>query len=138
MSGRSQTARKSTGAKAPRKSMQPKKYQKAIAPDARDYIRILHYQPKIVAVREIRRFQRSTELLINKSTFQRLVREIGRELMPDVLFQSAAILALQEASESFLIGLFEDTNLCAVHANRVTISPRDIQLANRLRGGQAI
>nr|WGZ76183.1 histone 3.3 variant [Hofstenia miamia] len=126
MSGRSQTPRKRTDTKTPRKSMQPKKYQKAIAPDATDYKRNVHYKPEVVGVREIRRFQKSTELLIKKLPFQRLVCEIGRELMPDVRFQSAAILALQQASESFLIGLFEDANLCSVHRNRDTISPGDI------------
>jgi histone H3 len=89
-----------------------------------------------VALREIRKYQKSTELLIRKLPFQRLVREIAQDLVPkkDYRFQTTAILALQEAAEAYLIGLFEDTNLCAIHAKRVTIMPKDIQLARRIRG----
>ena len=87
------------------------------------------YRPGTVALREIRRYQKSTELLIRKLPFQRLVREIAQDIKTDLRFQSSAIMALQEASEAYLVGLFEDTNLCAIHAKRVTIMPRDIQLA---------
>ena len=81
-------------------------------------------------LREIRRYQKSTDLLIRKAPFQRLVREVARDVCRNHLkFQSTAVLALQEASEAYLIGLFEDTNLCAIHAKRVTIMPKDIQLA---------
>lgn len=83
---------------------------------------------------EIRKYQKSTELLIRKLPFQRLVREIAQEFKFDLRFQSHAILALQEASECYIVGLFEDTNLCAIHAKRVTIMPKDIQLARRIRG----
>jgi len=62
------------------------------------------------------------------------VREIAGEIKNDLRFQSTAILALQEATEAYLVGLFEDTNLCAIHAKRVTIMPKDIQLARRIRG----
>merc|ERR1719316_2376778 len=92
------------------------------------------YRPGVVALREIRKYQKSTELLLRKLPFQRLVREIALEFKTDCKFQSQAILALQEAAEAFLVGLFEDTNLCAIHAKRVTIMPKDIQLARRLRG----
>lgn len=92
------------------------------------------YRPGEVALREIRKFQRSTELLIRKLPFQRLVREIAQDFKTDLRFQSTAILALQEASEAYLVGLFEDTNLCAIHAKRVTIMPKDMQLARRIRG----
>ncbi len=92
------------------------------------------YRPGTVALREIRRYQKSTDLLIRKLPFQRLVREIAQDFKNDLRFQGSAILALQEASESYLVGLFEDTNLCAVHAKRVTIMPKDIQLARRIRG----
>ena len=92
------------------------------------------YRPGTVALREIRRYQGSTELLIRKLPFQRLVREIARDWKDDIRFQGNAILALQEASEAYLVGLFEDTNLCAIHAKRVTIMPKDIQLARRVRG----
>jgi histone H3 len=89
-----------------------------------------------VALREIRRFQKSSELLIRKAPFARLVREIAEEFGAQTnkvyCFQSTAVLALQEASEAYLIGLFEDTNLCAIHAKRVTIMPKDMQLARRI------
>jgi histone H3 len=90
-----------------------------------------------VALREIRRYQKSTDLLIRKLPFQRLVREIAQDFRQDLRFQSTAILALQEASEAYLVGLFEDVNLIAMHAKRVTIMPRDIQLARRIRGESA-
>ena len=92
------------------------------------------FRPGTVALREIRKFQKSTELLIRKLPFQRLVREIAQEYKSDLRFQSQAVLALQEAAEAYMVGLFEDTNLCAIHANRVTIMPKDIQLARRIRG----
>jgi len=95
------------------------------------------FRPGTVALREIRRYQKSTELLIRKLPFQRLVREIAQDFKTDLRFQSAAIGALQEASEAYLVGLFEDTNLCAIHAKRVTIMPKDIQLARRIRGERA-
>ncbi|KAK2717236.1 hypothetical protein QYM36_007379 [Artemia franciscana] len=67
----------------------------------------------------------------------RLVREIAQDFKTDLRFQSSAVMALQEASEAYLVGLFEDTNLCAIHAKRVTIMPKDIQLARRIRGERA-
>ena len=69
-----------------------------------------------------------------KVFIQRLVREIAQDYKTDLRFQSSAVLALQEAAEAYLVGLFEDTNLCAIHAKRVTIMPKDIQLARRIRG----
>ena len=92
------------------------------------------YRPGTVALREIRKFQKSTELLIRKLPFQRLIREIAGQFKSDLRFQSQAVLALQEAAEAYLVGLFEDTNLCAIHAKRVTIMPKDMQLARRIRG----
>ena len=92
------------------------------------------YRPGTVALREIRRYQKSTDLLIRKAPFQRLVREIAQDIKADLRFQSTAVLALHEAAESYLIGLFEDTNLCALHAKRVTIMAKDMQLARRIRG----
>jgi len=92
------------------------------------------FRPGTVALREIRRYQKSTELLIRKAPFQRLVREVAKSMDVPFRFQSTAVLAIQEASEAYLIGLFEDTNLCALHAKRVTIMPKDIQLARRIRG----
>jgi len=92
------------------------------------------FRPGTVALREIRRYQKSTELLIRKLPFQRLVREIAQDFQTDLRFESHAIMALQEASEAYLTSIFEDTNLCAIHAKRVTIMPKDIQLARRIRG----
>ncbi|GMT04920.1 hypothetical protein PENTCL1PPCAC_27094, partial [Pristionchus entomophagus] len=136
-----QTARKSTGGKAPRKQMVVKD-RKALATKAAQRsasatggVKKPHrYRPGTVALREIRRYQKSTELLIRKLPFQRLVREIAQDFKTDLRFQSAAVGALQEAAEAYLVGLFEDTNLCAIHAKRVTIMPKDIQLARRIRG----
>ena len=92
------------------------------------------YRPGTVALREIRRYQKSTELLIRELPFQRLVREIAQDFKTDLRFQSSAVVALQEASGAYLVGLFEDTTLCAIHAKRVTIMPKDVQLAHRIRG----
>jgi len=93
-----------------------------------------HYRPGALALKEIRRYQKSTELLIRKLPFQRLVREIAQEFQPNLRFQSTAILAIQEAAESYLVSLFEDTNLCAIHAKRCTIKTADMRLARRIRG----
>jgi histone H3 len=95
------------------------------------------FRPGTVALREIRKYQKSTELLIRKLPFQRLVREIAQDFKSDLRFQSTAVLALQEAAEAYLVGLFEDTNLCAIHAKRVMVMPRDMQLARRIRGEQS-
>ncbi|XP_022346326.1 histone H3.3-like [Enhydra lutris kenyoni] len=92
------------------------------------------YRPGTVALREIRRYQKSTELLIRKLPFQRLVREIAQDFKTDLRFQSSAVMALQEACEAYLVGLFEDTNLCAIHAKRVTIMPKDTRAAARIKG----
>lgn len=95
------------------------------------------YRPGTVALREIRKFQKSTDLLIAKLPFARVVREVAMQYVGTELairWQSVAILALQEAAEAFLVSLFEDTNLLALHAKRVTIMQKDIQLARRIRG----
>jgi histone H3 len=182
-----QTARKSTGGKAPRKQLAAKAARKS-APAAggvkkphrlvgfychipfpcrlweenvvvavADPAVLYSYKPGTVALREIRRYQKSTELLIRKLPFQRLVREIAQDFKTDLRFQSSAIGALQESAEAYLVSLFEDTNLAAIHAKRVTIqrqyssvasafcsklnlsrplytTAKDIQLARRLRG----
>ncbi|RMD44424.1 hypothetical protein DV735_g736, partial [Chaetothyriales sp. CBS 134920] len=128
-----QTARKSTGGKAPRKQLASKAARKS-APSTGGVKKPHRYKPGTVALREIRRYQKSTELLIRKLPFQRLVREIAQDFKSDLRFQSSAIGALQESVEAYLVSLFEDTNLCAIHAKRVTIQSKDIQLARRLRG----
>ncbi|KAL4976133.1 histone-fold-containing protein [Aspergillus desertorum] len=97
------------------------------------------YKPGTVALKEIRKYQRSYDLLLRKLPFARLVREVALDILPaevgaELRWQSHAIQALQEAAEAFLVHLFEDTNLCAIHAKRVTIMQKDIQLARRIRG----
>ena len=91
------------------------------------------YRPGTRALMEIRRYQKMTKLLIRKLPFQRLIREVAQECKSNLRFQSSAIVALQEAAESFLISLFEDTNLCAIHAKCIKIMPKDIKLAHRIR-----
>ena len=129
-----QTARKHTGTKHPRKHIAHKAAAKKTQSATNGVKKPHRFRPGTVALREIRRFQKSTELLIRKLPFQRLVREIASEYRNELRFQSSAILALQEASEAYMVGLFEDTNLCAIHAKRVTIMPKDMQLARRIRG----
>lgn len=96
------------------------------------------YRPGTVALREIRRYQKSTDLLISRAPFNRLVREIAMDWkgcgLRNLRFQESSVLALQEASEAYLTGLFEDANLCTIHAKRITVQPKDIQLARRIRG----
>ncbi|KAJ7616802.1 histone-fold-containing protein [Mycena polygramma] len=159
-----QTARKSTGGKAPSKQaateaalktpqVDPLAFRRSRCPSPGDShdpdattgsgVKKPHrFRPGIVALRQIRQYQEPTELLIRKVPFQRLVREIAQNLKgspgvkvePDVRFQSSAVEALQEAAEAYLVSLFEDTKLAAAHAKRVTIQPKDLALARRLRG----
>ena len=140
-----QTARKSYGGKAPRavtgkgktlatKGVARNRAQRKSVGGVKKPHR---YRPGTVALREIRRYQKSTDLLIAKLPFQRLVREILQDLKDDFRLSLSTVLANQEAAEAHLVGLFEDTNLCAIHAKRVTIMPKDIQLARRIRGERA-
>lgn len=143
-----QTARKSTGGKQPKKQLASKAARKS-APSQGGVKKRHRYKPGesqssvfasqaknpsgTVALREIRQYQKSTENLIRKLPFQRLVREVAQDFKYDLRFQSSAIGALQESVEAYLVSLFEDTNLCAIHAKRVTIQPKDMKLACRLR-----
>lgn len=131
-----QTARKSTEGKAPRNQLATKAARKSAPAPLPGQLKKPHrFRPGIVALREIREYQKSNNLLIRKLPFQRLVKEISTKICGfEHRFQSAAVLALQEASEAYLIGLFQDTNLCAIHAKRVTIMRKDMQLARRIRG----
>jgi histone H3 len=129
-----QTARKFTGGKRPKKTVVAKKEAVVMEGGVKKPRR---FKAGTVALREIRRYQKSTELLLRKLPFQRLVKEIAQQFNGhdyDLRFQSSAIAALQEAAEAYLVGLFEDTNLCAIHAKRVTIMPKDMHLARRIRG----
>jgi histone H3 len=125
------TPRKTAAGKTPRKTAAGKTPKKAIAKADKKPHR---FRPGTVALREIRRYQKSTELLIRKLPFQRLVREIAQDFKTDLRFQASSIAALQEASEAYLVGLMEDTNLMAIHAKRVTIMPKDMQMSRRIRG----
>ena len=110
------------------------KSRKGTAQPAEGKKKLHRYRPGTVALQEICRYQKSTELLIRRLPFQRLVREIAQDYKLRLNFASGEILALQEAVEAYLVGLFEDTNLCAIHAKWITIMPKDIQLARRIRG----
>jgi len=125
---RSATARKRTGGKPPRRVSQPEP----------ERTRKKHrFRPGTVALREIRKYQKSTGLLMQKLPFSRVVREIAQDMVTvnnNVRWQSTALLALQEATEAYLVHLFEDSYLCTVHAKRVTLMQKDLQLARRIRG----
>ena len=127
-----QTAKKSSGGKEPRKFLHTHAARKT---NFTGGVKKPHrFRPGTVALREIRKYQKSYDLLIRKLPFQRLVREISNDFRTDLRFQGSATLALQEASESYLVGLFEDSNLLAIHGKRVTIQAKDIQLVRRIRG----
>ena len=129
-----QTARKSTGGKAPRRQNLHTLAGKASQPQSGGVAARRRWRPGTAALREIRKYQRSSDLLLPKVAFQRLVREIAQDFKPDLRFQSTAVLALQEAAEAYLSKLFEDANLCSIHARRVTVMCCDMQLARRVRG----
>ena len=133
-----QSARRSTGGKCPRGRYRTKNGRKVGLREEGRVRKPRRFRPGTVALREIRKYQKSTDLLIRKLPFQRLVREIAQKIDPSLRFQSTAILALQEASESFLVTMFEDVNVCAIHGGRVTIQPKDIKLWNRMIRGNFV
>jgi len=92
------------------------------------------YRPGAQALKEIKKSQQRTDLLLRKRSMQRIVRAIASDSMQDLWFQPQALAALQEATEAYMISSFEDSNLCALHGKRVTIMPKDMELARRLRG----
>ena len=92
------------------------------------------WRPGTVAMRDIRRYQKSTKCLMQRLPFQRLVRSIAKGYNSELRFQASSLAALQEATEAYVVGLFEDVNLCALHAGRVTVMTRDMHLARRIRG----
>lgn len=120
---------KQTAKSAPKAKKVAKK-----APKAPGTKRNRRWRPGTVALREVRKYQKTTGTLIRKAPFQRLVREVGHGAKDGLRWAAAAVGAVQEATESYVIGLLSDSNLCALHARRVTIMPRDIHLARRLRG----
>ncbi|OSX74690.1 hypothetical protein BU14_0272s0008 [Porphyra umbilicalis] len=132
-----QTARRSTGGKAPA-SLARAAARRATKSKAGGKAAVKRrYRPGTVALRDIRKFQRSGELLISKLPFQRLVREIAQEYTNSPRFSASAVLALQEASGAYLVCLFQDAQLCAIQGKRVTVMTKDIQLARRFRGERA-
>ena len=136
-----QTARKSTGGKAPRgtfSTINGRRLARRVTGRVARPQRALRWRPGTVALREIRKYQKSTELLIRKLPFQRLLREIAQQIKHDLRFQSTTILALQEAAESFLVTMFEDVNVCCLHSGRVTIQIKDIWLWNRMIRGNFV
>ncbi|KAI3438399.1 hypothetical protein D9Q98_000831 [Chlorella vulgaris] len=122
-------AKRAASKSASKKRKSPLKAQAAAAKKPH------RFRPGTVALREIRKYQRSTSLLIRKMPFARLAREITNNVAPEPFRWTAeGLLALQEATEDFVVHLLEDCNLCAIHAKRVTIMPKDMQLARRIRG----
>ena len=147
--------RPTVGGKAPRKQVVPQKKKSRpgsgslnYVPSNRDFLEAQaardtlpatnkttkRYRPGCLALQEIRHYQKCTNLLIRKLPFQRLIRELMQKFKVDVRFRSSTLMALQEAAEAYLVRLFEDMNLCAIHVKWVTIMPKDIQLARRIRG----
>ncbi|BDA46702.1 Histone H3.2 [Coccomyxa sp. Obi] len=144
------TARKTTDRAPVRAPQDAKKVRRTVTQSAQQLVYKVHSAARecrtplynthqraksgTVALREIRKYQKSTALLLKKLPFRRLVREVCESFNDGLRFQESAMEALQEASEAYLVGLFEDSNLCAIHAKRVTIMPKDMQLARRIRG----
>ena len=128
-------AKAKSSKKMPAKSSKSKAIKKsAPAAGGMKDMKKRRFKPGTVALREVKRYQKEVKNLLPRASFQRLVRDISTSMANDLRFQSAALLALQEASEAYITGLFEDTNLCAIHAKRVTIMKKDMDLARRIRG----
>lgn len=100
-------------------------------------MRSRRWRPGTVALREIRKYQSTTDVLIARAPFRRLVKEIVSNLKESIRMQSSALEAVQEATEGYIVNLLCDANLCTIHAKRVTLFPKDLQLAIRLRGERA-
>ena len=134
-----QNAVRSTGGKVPRGRYRTRHGRKMGLPHQEGgVVKPRRFRPGTVALRQIRKYQKSTDLLIRKLPFLRLVREVTQKINPTLRFQSTAVLALQEAAESFLVTMFEDVNVCAIHAGRVTIQPKDMYLWNRMIRGNFV
>jgi histone H3 len=129
-----QSKTKVTNSKSKNSAVKAEKVIKKTAPAEGGMKKKMRWRPGTVALREIKRYQKATELLLAKAPFQRFVRAICDGIDGQLRFQAQALLALQEAAESYLTGLFEDANLCAIHATRVTVMKKDLDLARRIRG----
>lgn len=129
------TARKSVGGKAPKHPLCTKAaIMHRMVPATGGGVKRPHrYRPGTVALREIRKYQKSYHNLIPRKPFQALVREITQDYKSDIRFQASAMLCLQEAAEAYMVNLFEDAYLASLHAKRITIQPKDLKLARRIR-----
>jgi histone H3 len=128
-----QTATKAVGGKAPRKVVSAKSARKSVVPPEAQAPKRSRFKPGSVALKEIRKYQKTTELLIRKRPFQRMVRELCKSKNGDMRFQASAIVAFQEAVENFLTNLIEDAYRCVIHARRVTLMPKDICLVYKIK-----
>lgn len=141
-----QSEKQSEGGKAPRAHVAAKAMKKPMKAPAEikpqeageKKVRRHRFHPGTVALREIRRYQKSTDLLMRKLPFQRLVREIAEETRSEQRFQASALAALQEASEAYLVELLEDANVVTIHAKRVTVMGKDLLVVKRLRGSKTL
>ena len=118
---------------AAKKSVKSKAIKKS-APASGGMKRVKKTKPGTVTLREVKKYQKSTAMVLPRAPFQRLVRQICTDMDHELRFQSMALQALQEASEAYIVGVFEDTNLCAIHAKRMTVMKKDMDLARRIRG----
>ena len=123
-----------TGANQSNQILAKKTAQTPTAPHTGGVKKAHRFKPGTIALREIRKYQKSTDLLLRKLPFQRIVKEITQQYKNDMRYRSSALEALQHACEAYIVGLFEDTNLCAIHARRVTVMVKDMALARRIRG----
>ena len=126
-----------TGGKIPREAKPKKALKKKGLPGGGSGLptqKARRFRPGTVALREIRKYQKSTQLLIKKAPFMRLVREIAQDFKTSLRFSATSIIALQEAAEAYLVKLFQDALMCSIHAKRVTLMKKDIRLAYRIRG----
>ncbi|CAD2218840.1 histone H3 [Angomonas deanei] len=122
-------------AKRPQKSSASRKLHKNIKNETQKQIKKAHrWRPGTVALREVRKYQKSTNLLIAKAPFRRLVKEVSMNFKTSMRVSAGALEALQESTENYLTSILSDAYLCTVHARRVTLFPKDLQLALRLRG----
>ena len=127
----------SSKSKAAANKKAPKKTgpaSKSIKKNSQDEKRKMRFRSGTVALREIKRYQKSHDTLLPKASFARVVRHIAGNIDSDMRFQAHALLALQESTEAYITGIFEDSNLCAIHGNRVTVMKKDMDLARRIRG----
>jgi len=131
-----QTARKSTGGKAPRKQLVTKAARKSAStaePATKKAKKTHRFRPGSVVIKDIRKYQKSTDLLIRVLPFQRMVRSIVQGFKSDVRFQASALRALQEALENHMVQMLEDAYRCSAHAKRVTLMCKDIQLVKKIK-----